>query len=327
MKDIAIIRRIDVRTMLLAVALTAAAVSQSHAAAAVSQAHANAPEPRPQVVLSGSTLTVGDVFSDAGEDAGKYLAPAPAIGKKIILSSSDLQRISNAFALGWQADNMPRQTIVRAHGVEIDRFKIQAAVQEKMRDQLPGQKFELDISDAASFVTGDETAAVTVENLKIDMARGEFRARVNAGAEGRDVAGRIVPLMEIPVLARALRNGDIIQPADITFIDMQSKDVSANMVVDAARLAGQTPRRGLTAMKPVMDGETMMPLMVKKGDIVTMALDTGVVQLTVQGRAMADGAVGDVVRVMNTSSNKIIEAVVSGERRVAVGGSTSTDVM
>ncbi len=53
--------------------------------------------------------------------------------------------------------------------------------------------------------------------------------------------------------------------------------------------------------------------------MVTMTLETGQMQLTAQGRALDNGAAGDVVRIMNTSSNQVIEGVVQGLRTVSVG--------
>ena len=52
------------------------------------------------------------------------------------------------------------------------------------------------------------------------------------------------------------------------------------------------------------------PIMVAKNSLVTVRLQNERMQLTVQGRALEDGAEGDVVRVMNTSSNTVVSAVV-----------------
>jgi flagella basal body P-ring formation protein FlgA len=63
-------------------------------------------------------------------------------------------------------------------------------------------------------------------------------------------------------------------------------------------------------------------VLVAKGSTVTMTLEKPRMSLSVRGRALQDGARGDVVRVMNTNSNRIVEAVVvePGLVVVAAGG-------
>jgi flagella basal body P-ring formation protein FlgA len=93
--------------------------------------------------------------------------------------------------------------------------------------------------------------------------------------------------------------------------------------VDAADLLGRTPRRGIAAMKPVSAADVMVPPLVKKGELVTVALQDGSISLTLQGRAMQNGAEGDIIRVVNTGSNKIVDGIVTGTQAVRVRSSSS----
>jgi flagellar basal body P-ring formation protein FlgA len=45
-------------------------------------------------------------------------------------------------------------------------------------------------------------------------------------------------------------------------------------------------------------------------------------QLTAQGKAVEDGAMGASIRVTNTQSNRVIDTVVSGPNQVVVGSGT-----
>ncbi len=60
------------------------------------------------------------------------------------------------------------------------------------------------------------------------------------------------------------------------------------------------------------------PLLVRKGDFVTMIYDTPAMRLTATGRALTNGSKGDSVRVLNTSTNKTIEAIADGPNEVLV---------
>ena len=59
----------------------------------------------------------------------------------------------------------------------------------------------------------------------------------------------------------------------------------------------------------------------------TIRLQTARMILTVQGRAMEPGAMGNVIRVMNTKSSKIISASVtnSGAVEVIPGGLSAAE--
>src|SRR3546814_13177457 len=67
-------------------------------------------------------------------------------------------------------------------------------------------------------------------------------------------------------------------------------------VTDAATLIGMTPRRPIRAQQVIRSTELQTPVMVAKNSLVVIKLNTDRMQLTVQGRALADGAAGDVVQ-------------------------------
>lgn len=94
--------------------------------------------------------------------------------------------------------------------------------------------------------------------------------------------------------------------------------VNRNILTDANRLIGQEVRRGTNAGQPVRSSDLRAPLIVSKGSLVTMVLQTPKMQLTSKGRAMDDAAMGEVVRIMNTQSKTVVEATVVGTNTVQV---------
>lgn len=275
--------------------------------------------PRQKVLLTGNVLTVGDVFDGVTHDADHVLAPAPAFGSTMTLSSGDLLRISNAFNLGWYPVGA-ESVVVRRDTQDIDSHEIEAAVQGALEDSVSGQRFGVDLNDRSvtMHLPPGSDATLRLTDLKYDLARGEFRATAEAGREKRDISGRFFPMTQVPVLSRPLRSGDVIGANDIQYIDMRSSDISSSLIVSAEKLIGQTPRRGVAALKPVSAADVVLPPAVKKGELVTMTLQNSVIQLTAQGRAMQTATVGEVIRVINTSSNQAIEALVTGDRTVMV---------
>jgi flagellar basal body P-ring formation protein FlgA len=279
--------------------------------------------PKAESVIMHDKITLGDVFDGVTENADYYLAPAPSMGRSMTLDKADLMRISDTLHLGWNGNDGPQRTVIRRSSTRIDQYDVQAALQQKMKEDMKGQKFEMEMVDKSIGFSVPETEdkSVTVESINYDAAKGTFKAVVSAEAQPnvkKTVAGRFYQVVKVPVVHDALRPGDVISAADIDHIDMRMTDVSTNMVMDERKLIGQTPRRGLNAMKPIMAGDIMAPVVVKKGDLVTMTFKRGMINLTAQGKALDNGAEGAAIRIMNTSSKQVVDAVVTGAQTVSI---------
>lgn len=301
------------KKLFLSVAMTLCLAAPAFAAAV----------PKDESTVTSDRITLGDVFDGVTADADHYLAPAPALGKTLTLGARDLARISEAFKLGWTPAAAAQHVTIRRAAGEIDRYDVQAALEKKLRDEMNGARFEMELADRAiGFripATGDR--ALNVENLAHDAVKGTFSAVVSTAADPgvrKEVSGRYYPISQIPVLRNPLRQGDVIAADDIDYVDMRAADITPTMMTDAASLVGRTPRRGIAAMKPVTLSDVQMPLVIKKGDLVTMTLKAGALSLTAQGRAMENGAVGDAVRVMNSTSRQVVDAVVTGALTVRI---------
>lgn len=101
--------------------------------------------------------------------------------------------------------------------------------------------------------------------------------------------------------------------------------ISMPVLAAAASAAGLdfTPPAGVNAVQivrpggaratlPASGGRSMADAAVRRGEQVTLQYAAPGVSLSMRARAMEDGAVGDTVRFLNTSSNRTIEAVVTG---------------
>jgi flagella basal body P-ring formation protein FlgA len=58
--------------------------------------------------------------------------------------------------------------------------------------------------------------------------------------------------------------------------------------------------------------------MVKRGDLVTMELNSGPIRVTAIAKAMENGTKGDIIRLVNMDSNRTLEAEVTGQRAAKV---------
>ena len=112
--------------------------------------------------------------------------------------------------------------------------------------------------------------------------------------------------------------GATIAAGDLETIKVRRDRAAPDAATDAAQLIGMTPRRPLQAEEPVRLGDVQRPVLVHRGDLVTLVLETATLRLTAQGKALEDGAINALVRVENTKSNRVIDAAVTGPGLVAV---------
>ncbi|MEZ0260390.1 MAG: flagellar basal body P-ring formation chaperone FlgA [Alphaproteobacteria bacterium] len=312
MSQLEVSKKIDVKRLLMAVAMTAFVVNSAFAAS-----------PRADITLAGDTVTVGDVFPGVTHDASFVLAPAPAPGQTLTLNASDLQRISDSFNIGWSSAGY-EQAVVRRAARDLGRSVVETAVEQELAKKQAA-KFSVRLGGEADFkLPAGAEATVDINNLKYDVSRGEFTATVTAPAGAvepllkREISGRFSAMVSVPVLRNALARGQVVTAEDLDYIDMRVEDTTSTMLTDGSKLVGMSPRRGVAAMRPLMTSEMALPLSVKKGETVLMELKTPFMHLTAQGRALESGAEGDTIKVQNASSNQIVQAVVIGTKAVSV---------
>ncbi|CAO3431016.1 flagellar basal body P-ring formation chaperone FlgA [Azospirillum doebereinerae] len=163
---------------------------------------------------------------------------------------------------------------------------------------------------------------LTVENLYYSPVQGRFAAEIvisNTQPTVRlPVAGRAFGVVQVPVLARRVVPGDIIGPGDVDWQDVRADQTGSDTAATDAQLIGMTPKRGVPTNQQVRLRDLQSPRMVDKGALVTITLATESLSLTTQGKALQDGGRGDVIRVVNTQTNRIVEATVAGPNIVAV---------
>ena len=86
---------------------------------------------------------------------------------------------------------------------------------------------------------------------------------------------------------------------------------------------GRVAKRALGAGTLVRSSDLVRPEIVGRGDIVTVVYDGPGVNLSMRAKATEAGALGDTVNVINPSSKKTLQAVVTGPGRVSVGTSSA----
>ncbi len=134
--------------------------------------------------------------------------------------------------------------------------------------------------------------------------------------------GLLALLAMMPVAAQAeslvathlLRAGGVIAAADVALVDAEIPG-AATSLQDAV---GREVKTTIYAGRPVTVDNIGAPILVGRNQLVALVFHQGRLAITAEGRALAKGAAGDVIRVMNTNSHTIVKGVVGADGRVLV---------
>jgi flagella basal body P-ring formation protein FlgA len=278
-------------------------------------------------VVEGHTITLGDVFYGVPADkADRVLGAAPQPGRDMVLNARTLMRIALALDLSWRPVSGADYAVIRRAATIIEQEQIELALQEALAQDITAGRYKLALSPgqtAQMTLPASSPASVEIKDFNPDMARGLFEATLVAPSKEAPlqeirVSGTLRPVITVPVLKDTLRNGDVIGRNDIKMLEVYERSLNHDIVLDAESLVGMTPRRMLFPGQPVKDGDIEAPRIVKRGESVTMIFKSGGLNLTAKGKALENGAKGDVVRVVNTASSRNIEAIVTAPGEVSV---------
>lgn len=280
---------------------------------------------RAETILTGDNLTVGDIFDNAGRNASYVLGPAPQPGKDMVLNSRTLLRIAMALDLPWQPSSTADQIVVRRAATRIDRTMILDAVSTELRGKVTEKDFKLDVAnpDLNMDLPHDAAATLEVTNVSYNPRTSRFEATVSSPSVANplkqvNISGSVRAMALVPVLKTSLRNGDIIGQNDLDYVEMFASDLTTDTLIRDQDLIGTTPRRAVASGKPLRSIDVQSPQLVGRGETVRIVFKEGSLNLSATGKALQNGSRGDVIKVVNTNSNRPIDAIVSASREVIV---------
>jgi flagellar basal body P-ring formation protein FlgA len=283
------------------------------------------PALRTNVVVTGPSIRLGDLFSDAGPHAAVEVAPAPVLGGKTVLDAAWLIARAHEQELDWQPKSRYAQATVERASQTVPNEAVVAELKRELGNRLPGGQSELtlDNADLRLLVPAGTAPTIMIDALAYDARSGRLSAYVTASAgdvttDRVRITGRLRRMLDMPVFTRLIAPGETIAASDVEIIAMPADRLTQSFVVAAAELVGKTPKRSIRPGEPVRPSDIQTPIVIHKGELVTVVLQSPALLLTAQAKALEDGAQGQAIRVSNTRSAKTLDATVSGPGTVTL---------
>jgi flagella basal body P-ring formation protein FlgA len=284
--------------------------------ATVWPAMAAPPKLQPQVQIDRETIRLSDVFDGLPPETDADIAVAPAPGRSVTYDYSILTKLARRYGLTWQTNNLADKTVITRQGQRITAAMIRDAVQHQLEQAGATGLMEivLDQRNLEIYLPLTVKSDFAIHDLHYDQQAQRFRAELQVAADTPHfqqmvLTGRVVPMVEVATLKTSLSPGTTIGEGDIQWMKLPAER-AGDALRQANAVVGMTLRRQLPEQSLLRKTDVMPPHVVLRGQIVTMRIRQQNLELSAQGRALQDGAVGEVVRITNTQSNRVVEAKV-----------------
>jgi len=132
------------------------------------------------------------------------------------------------------------------------------------------------------------------------------------------VSAEVHQMVMVWVANDYLPRGSLIRAENFTQKQIDLSQLRYGYYTDFNDVSGKTLKRHLARGAVLTPATIAVTKVIKRGEHVNIMAETGGITVRAAGQALEDGGVGDIIRVKNLNSRKVIEARVEGPGRVKV---------
>lgn len=279
---------------------------------------------RTMTSLSAPVVLVSDLFDGAGAEAARVLGPAPPPGERIVVEAPQLAAIARQFHVDWRPASSADRAVLDRPGRLLPRQMLLDALDAALVNAGAPALNDIDLPDfEPPLVPLGSQPHTLVEQMEYQRDSGRFTADVLVSGDAMPpmrlrLVGNVAEVAEVAVPSRRLAAGSVLRPGDLVPARVRSASLRGEAVRDLEQAAGMAVRRAIMPGQPLLIADLQRPIVVAKGAHVAMELRSPGLAVAAQGIALAAGAVGERIQVLNPSSRMVVDGEITGTDRVAV---------
>ncbi|ADZ69964.1 flagellar basal body P-ring formation chaperone FlgA [Polymorphum gilvum] len=286
------------------------------------------PALRSEVTATSEIVTVGDFYDEAGAAADEPLFRAPDLGTSGTVSAQIVAERARAAGLTQAGTDGLREVTVHRHSIVFDAHRLATLVAETLSRHdgtLSAQALEVSFARTPPTLHADPAAAqpIRIERPLWSRSDGRFDVVVHIAGAARSqtltLSGVAREMVDVIALLQPIGRGSILKPEDLTVIRLPRQRVPSRAVTSPDEIVGLAARTTLRPGQPLSRTDFERPLIVARGEKVTLLYEMSGMKLTARGQAMSAGAEGDEIDVMNLQSRRIITGTVVARGQIRVG--------
>jgi flagella basal body P-ring formation protein FlgA len=278
------------------------------------------------IMVDAPVIRLGDLFDQPITGGDTPIAQSPKPGQTLSLDARFLRQLVRAYHLEL-AGNQDFDHILVARKCQIIKSETVTAAIVDAVSQRTQQSANMDIAfdsgEVQFTLPTNVPATVAVQGLNFDASSNRFLAILAVPATGptlitQQVVGTIYEKTQVPVLKRLISAGETIQAADIDWTSSRVDQLVSNAVTDSQQMIGRIAKRPLRPGQLLRMSDLISEPTVHKNSLITIAVQTATMSLTVRGKALDDGAIGQSIRVVNVNTNKQLVGIVKDAATVVI---------
>ena len=272
--------------------------------------------------MSGPTVHLSDLWDGVSEN--KPLGPAPGPGGRITVQAPQLAAIARQFGVDWRPSTTGDRVILERLGRALTRDDVKPVLQAALLGAGAAPDAELEIGAfTGPLLPQDTPLDITVAQIDLDKISGRFAAQLDiatgdAASTQLRITGRMQEMTDLPVARRRILPGDVVSAADLDWLHLPRSLARGELVHVPADAIGLSARHTIAPNQPIRIAELGRPVLVQKGDKMTLSLESPGLSLTARGTATEPGGKGERIRVLNEYARTIVEAEITGPGQARV---------
>jgi len=280
-----------------------------------------------QASVCGPQITLGELAEINGAEEERLellrnlkLGPAPLPGERLVwtaemLGSRLLSTGADFSGMNWQTPPMltittasqtvPAEQLKTVSIAAIRQLLGPAADSGNITIDSTGEIRDLQVSTgimklSATVPSGVHYSAPTTVAVRVDV---QDRSPVTA------ILHYDIRLYHsVVIVGHDIGAHELITPGAVHLERLEVGRLSGGYFTDVAEVAGYASKRPLAPGMVIAKSMLEKPLLIKRGAMVVILAKAGSLQVSAQGEALQDGRSGQLIRVMNSQSRKIILA-------------------
>jgi flagellar basal body P-ring formation protein FlgA len=289
-----------------------------------------APKLKSAATVAGDIVRIGDLVDNAGAVADVPIFRAPDLGQTgSVPAARVIEAVRSHHILALDSRGLTEVLVTRE-----SRTITATDVEARIVRALAG-KYGLPDTNSLAVAFDNPVRPLQVESTatgELAVARLNYEPRGNrfdiafelpGSAAARRLplrfTGSISETFATVVPAHELAQGQVVKASDLAIERRPKGELTATTVTTIEQAQGLSARRALRAGQLIRQADLVKPELVARNQSVAMVYEVPGILLTVRGKALEGGALGDVINVLNVESKRTIQATIIGPARVSAG--------
>jgi flagellar basal body P-ring formation protein FlgA len=322
---------------LLALTLPAAAQNAPSSFAERFAAHAplsqrsTTPTLKPAATITGEFVRIGDLVENAGALAHIAIFRAPELGESGRVS---VDRVFEA-VLPHELFKIDTRGLTDIVVTRASTTISPKDIETRVAQALAGRQRSTDASNLTLTFDAEPRAIHLEPGAEMRLMRMAFDPRTGRFDVTFERPGTRVPLrytgtyaetFEATVLTRPLAAGEIVRTNDIAIVRRPRTEFAANIIGGSEQVVGLAARRAMRPGEMLRQNDLTKPEVIARNDNVTITYQVPGITLTMRGKALEGGSIGDNINVLNVLSKRSMQGTIAGPGHVIITAPTLVNI-